>query len=352
MTERPELRDDYGGIRPRRLYASGASRISRLGSRFWKRLGYELASEDNLTLITGGLKRRLDFPETFAGDWMIVRGALDAEKEGRQAKSFAIETLLPGRDWDLAERFHINDKVLHGKNLAARRFKMVSSADVVVSYGGAVGTRSVLDLAFALERPTLPIPFSGGRSAKVWRRYRDTICEWFSLTQKEARELESVRLSSLSDRRLKRVAKLTKKYLLRGFVKRCFVIMPFEGSREIAYDRLVLPGLQSEWLEEQRTDRAGLPEDVVDTIHKMIQSCDGAVADITGANSNVMYEVGFALASRKPVLLLHERPLRRRDRPIPFDIRNRNILTYPADRPERVLGAFRKQLKKTFGPSS
>jgi nucleoside 2-deoxyribosyltransferase len=41
-----------------------------------------------------------------------------------------------------------------------------------------------------------------------------------------------------------------------------------------------------------------------ESTQKAIRGADAVVADITGANSNVMFEVGLAVGLRKPILLL------------------------------------------------
>ena len=65
-------------------------------------------------------------------------------------------------------------------------------------------------------------------------------------------------------------------------------------------------------------------------LHHSIISADVVVVDITGANSNVMYELGVAHGQGKPVVLLSKNPER-----IPFDIANLRVLIYD-DTPEGI----------------
>ena len=73
-------------------------------------------------------------------------------------------------------------------------------------------------------------------------------------------------------------------------------------------------------LEESRG--AILSERVV----RMIRSSDLVVADITGKNPNVFYEIGLAHALHRPSILIA-----RRDEEIPFDLAGTRIVFYNED---------------------
>jgi Nucleoside 2-deoxyribosyltransferase len=55
--------------------------------------------------------------------------------------------------------------------------------------------------------------------------------------------------------------------------------------------------------------------DIVQSIQTSIQSASLLIADVRNANPNVMYEVGFAQAQGKPVLLIANN-----SRSVPFDL--------------------------------
>ena len=67
--------------------------------------------------------------------------------------------------------------------------------------------------------------------------------------------------------------------------------------------------------------------DILDTIQSAIREVSLVIADVSNANSNVMYEVGFAQAQNKPVLLIANS-----GRNIPFDLAGVRILIYERDR--------------------
>ena len=90
-------------------------------------------------------------------------------------------------------RFKIGrNETLPGRSPQARRFHMVAAADVIVSIEGGRGTGSVIELALALERPILPLPFGDETSrSRKWWSDEDThkyVCERFRIDEGVARK--------------------------------------------------------------------------------------------------------------------------------------------------------------------
>jgi hypothetical protein len=86
-----------------------------------------------------------------------------------------------------------------------------------------------------------------------------------------------------------------------------------------------------------RADSAAGPGAITEAIFSSLLSADLVIADITGANPNVMYELGFAHAGRLPVILIS------RELPeLPFDIASLRVLVYGNDFDE--LDDFRRQM--------
>jgi hypothetical protein len=112
-----------------------------------------------------------------------------------------------------------------------------------------------------------------------------------------------------------------------------------------------MPAIESAGLEPYRVDRDPTVTVPIDAIEDGIRQAVACVADITTDNPNVWFELGFALACRKPVVLIcsSERTSR-----FPFDIQHRHIVTYNTDSPsdfdrlrgdviERVAAAVAKE---------
>src|SRR5215475_59884 len=116
----------------------------------------------------------------------------------------------------------------------------------------------------------------------------------------------------------------------------CFVLMPFGTKTDAAgrvtnfdkvYQNVIVPAVTRAGLEPVRADE----EKIGGTIHKpmfeQLMLCHYAVADITGANPNVFYELGIrhALRPRSTVILFREGTV------IPFDIALVRGLSYQTD---------------------
>ena len=334
-------------IRPLRLFVSGGSRLTPKAGLLWERLGRLLAAEDGLVVITGGLDERTDSPGVRAADRAMVDGVLEGLGQRGIAAQERIETFLPDPrlDWGKLKRFQIGRvQSLTNRNAQARRFKMVHSADVVISIEGDTGTRSVLDVALAIERPILPLPVGDGTSAKTWKDERAAICESFRITQLEAEEFEATQLATLSETEIRALAERVRSCLMRGFTRTCFVIMPFGKDYNSVYDEAIRPALECHGLQPVRTDRQVLAGNLIAAIRDGLRHCYFAIADTSGDRPNVMYELGMAHAGGKPVILLRRLGRSGKFSRLPFDLQTESTLSYSED-----LGDLKRRLDAAIG---
>lgn len=107
---------------------------------------------------------------------------------------------------------------------------------------------------------------------------------------------------------------------------RCFVIQPFDdgGPYDRRYDQVLAPTIKSVGLEPYRVDRDASADVPIEAIESEIQNAAGCIADISEDNPNVWYELGYAMAARKDVVLLSSATRKR----YPFDIQHRSIVRY------------------------
>jgi hypothetical protein len=112
----------------------------------------------------------------------------------------------------------------------------------------------------------------------------------------------------------------------RDFAKgRCCVFQPFDkGDFDKRFEDVLVPAIEAADLEPYRVDRDAGSVIPVDTLHKEIRAAAVCVADITTRNPNVMYELGFAVASEKDVVIISGPNTEK----YPFDIQHRGILSY------------------------
>src|SRR5262249_44363857 len=76
----------------------------------------------------------------------------------------------------------------------------------------------------------------------------------------------------------------------------CFVICPFDEIHNRYYDRVYRRAIEAAGLEPQRADDVYRPGAVIADIWTAIKSARALVAELSGRNPNVFYELGLAHA--------------------------------------------------------
>jgi hypothetical protein len=110
----------------------------------------------------------------------------------------------------------------------------------------------------------------------------------------------------------------------------CFVIQPFESKYDKRFDDIYKPAIEAADLDAYRVDRDRSVEVPIDTIEAGIRDAAVCLADITTDNPNVWYELGFAFAANRPVIMVCANE---RSGKYPFDIQHRTVIDYLVDSP-------------------
>ena len=107
----------------------------------------------------------------------------------------------------------------------------------------------------------------------------------------------------------------------------CFVIQPFDngGKFDKRFEDHFRPALKDADLEAYRVDRDPSVNVPIESIESEIRNAAICLADISTDNPNVWYELGFAFASGRDVILICSDERKER---YPFDIQHRNIIRY------------------------
>ncbi|NRF68924.1 hypothetical protein HLB44_18175 [Aquincola sp. S2] len=112
----------------------------------------------------------------------------------------------------------------------------------------------------------------------------------------------------------------------------CFVIQPFDsGKFDKRFQDIYKPAIVAAGLEAYRVDRDPGVAVPIESIEKGIRLAAVCLADITADNPNVWYELGFAFAAGRPVVMVCSEE--RTGKKYPFDIQHRTIIPYLADAP-------------------
>src|SRR5579864_1530798 len=101
-----------------------------------------------------------------------------------------------------------------------------------------------------------------------------------------------------------------------------FVLMPFDGFSDV-YTFGIRGAAEDAGAYAERVDDQLFTGGILDRIFNQINKADVIVADMTGRNANVFYEVGYAHALGKIVLLVTQRV-----EDIPFDLKHRPHIIY------------------------
>lgn len=80
-----------------------------------------------------------------------------------------------------------------------------------------------------------------------------------------------------------------------------------------------------------RVDKDNSATVLIQAIEENIKRAAVCLADITTDNPNVWYELGFALASRRPVVMVCGDERQREGKKFPFDIQHRAIVPYKTE---------------------
>jgi hypothetical protein len=134
--------------------------------------------------------------------------------------------------------------------------------------------------------------------------------------------------------------------------RRVFVAMPFGPDTAPVWDVLDRECRRLS-LSAVRADQFRDSDFVVKDIRREIEQAGIAIADVTGSNPNVLYELGFAEATGCDVILLCAQP----PSAIPFDLLGRRLICYDLSTPETasrfardLIGALRA-LSKPIVPT-
>jgi nucleoside 2-deoxyribosyltransferase-like protein len=108
----------------------------------------------------------------------------------------------------------------------------------------------------------------------------------------------------------------------------------FRGDREIEIVTL-----------DPHGEYGGLVSEVALQIPRTLESADAVIADLTGTDPNVMYELGFAHALKKPVLPI----VRKGNASIPGDLQGYLYYVYDLEDPFELTRTVARWLERTLG---
>lgn len=109
-------------------------------------------------------------------------------------------------------------------------------------------------------------------------------------------------------------------------MEKCFVIQPFDNDKfDRRFEDIFKPAIERAGYDAYRIDKDLSVRIPIDEIEKNISQSKICFAEITSDNPNVWYELGFAFACDKDVIMVCSEE---RTGKFPFDIQHRHVITY------------------------
>ncbi len=136
--------------------------------------------------------------------------------------------------------------------------------------------------------------------------------------------------------------------MAKGLEQVCFLIAPIGEEKSDVRDHsdktlrdIVRPAATKLKLKAMRADNISRPGMITLQVIDYIVNCAVCVADLTGLNPNVMYELAIRHATGRPVIQI----CHKNDR-LPFDIKDFRTIFFDIDKPDDVAEAFSQLVKQ------
>jgi hypothetical protein len=313
-----------------RIAIYGGTNLTAAVVRFVERLTRRILAFPDVVLVSGGFAQYRGRPDRISVDRAVLEESERRLDPGALATRFETWLPAPSLDRRSVERFrHGTVRELQG-SAQARRFAVVTGVDAIITIAGEGQTRTVLELALAIKRPALPVAFTGGDSARVWARSREAVANSLRLDPTIIRRLESTpRGAAERDRLADDVARAAHA----AAERRCLVLMPFGPGHDGFYTRVLRPAIGAAGYVPIRIDQDEYAGDIPTLFRHSVERAHAILVDVTGANPNVMYELGYlhARGLDPPAVILRQRLTARASAALPFYLRHERLITAPDD---------------------
>ena len=127
----------------------------------------------------------------------------------------------------------------------------------------------------------------------------------------------------------------------KGYGRDILVLMPFADALNPVYNNHIKQVAKKLDMSIARADDFFSEQSIIQEIWWAIIQSNILIADCTGRNPNVFYEIGMAHVAGKPVILITQN-----DDDIPFDLKHRRYLTYKYT--PHGMKLFKDKLAKTL----
>ena len=274
------------------------------------------------------------------------RGSLDraiakvANRHGQagQLVSFYAGDSLPSHNFGLTIQSEVSDWEMIAR-ADARPPEQIARSDVTICVAGSAGTLTGATWARFAEKPVLGVACFGGAGQALYRSERDHLGQrpWgrIGLDRFEVLGRVTADVRSLAEDTVDLAEDIV-------IPPSAFVIMSFQHEFDELW-KVIDRAVRAAGFDPIRTDLSQATERVIPLIHHGIARAAFVVADVTTASPNVLYELGYALALDRPVVVTVKKGTS-----LPFDVNDLNAMTWDdtADAETKLPGWIDKVLQR------
>lgn len=127
-----------------------------------------------------------------------------------------------------------------------------------------------------------------------------------------------------------------------------FAAMPFAAEFDDVHLVAMVGAAKAAGVTCKRVDREDYEGDIVKEIKRLIRASAAVIADLSGTNPDVLYEVGYAHGVGKQVVPISRTSLK----DLPFLVRNENTIPYSAGQTHKLTRLLARRLKAAIGKES
>jgi hypothetical protein len=274
--------------------------------QFAKRLAEQVISQ----------KHQLRCGNVSSLDALIVDAACDAADSRGLDSGKIVISYHPKGEAPRTSRGGVSGSAIgHWNLMDGRRLAVpepINQADVLIllgGYGDASGTYTAANWARHTGKPILPVATFGMAAGDIFDDLPDTPqkIKITGLSQDDLQVLTKSKAVLTTDHAIQQYAEAVVSLAEKAALSRdVFLIMSFEETDELEdYRAAVKEVCKKAGFQAVRTDSrpAANTHQIVDAIHDHIQTCGFVIADLTNERPNVYYEIGYAKALDKKLIL-------------------------------------------------
>ena len=191
----------------------------------------------------------------------------------------------------------------------------IDSADVVLVVGGFIGTHRATNWARIGGKPVLPIPRFGGAAEKIYAEELASFDERYSGRLSRDQFEDLAQLTSDPKQFAKTVVSLAERVQAS---KSVLTVMSFSDDPSLsdAYESFKEICLEFGYVGARVDEENDVPR-IMPELLQRLGRCAFCVVDLSHEKANVYYELGYAEASKRPVVVTAKKGT-----PLPFDVKD------------------------------